>query len=275
MDDYPGLYNYVGTYSLGFFAGITIECDNVIINLNGFDFEMDKRFYLQQRFFSLIELGAKPFIVGEGASDWGSGGVIYSNNIEIKGPGNLGLTSHHGIHGLQNVNVEIHDLNVKNFDVAGIACNGCSDLTIENIIVGPQNNEIPTLGRYTHARAFIPRLMQLYDNYGDEEIQFYGRDITTVGALCQRMVDQMDMIYFNYINDKEYDDNNDLEWIAASKLFKNPTGWLDGASSYGIVINGGGAAVVAIGARHEGVNNVNINNVEIFGIYNQVYILVN
>eukprot|EP01084_Bolivina_argentea_P014720 27536_1 len=45
-NDYPGLYTFSGTYSLGFFAGITIECDNVIINLNGYTFAMNRKFYL-------------------------------------------------------------------------------------------------------------------------------------------------------------------------------------------------------------------------------------
>ena len=250
-------------------SGITIESDDVIINLNGFKFEMDKRFYLQQRFFSLIELAAKPFLPHQGASTWGLTEVYYANNLEIRGPGHIGLSSHHGIHGNNANNIWIHDINIRNFDVAGIACNGCTNVKIENVIVGPQNNEIPTLGRYTHSRAFIPRLKDLYDNYADEEIQFYGREKTTVGALCQRMVDQMDMIYFNYINEIEYEPN-DKEWIAAQKVFKNPTGWMDGGSSYGIVINGGGAAVVGIGTRITGTDNIIMNNVEVFGIYNQV-----
>merc|ERR1711933_14795 len=78
----------------------------------------------------------------------------------------------------------------------------------------------------------------------------------------------MDMIYHHWINDKQYDED-DEEWIAAQKIFKNPTGWMDGGSSYGIVINGRGAAVVGIGVRTEMVNNIYMNNVEVFGIYNQ------
>lgn len=230
---------------------------------------MDKRFYIQQRFFSMIELAAKPFLPHQGASTWGLTEVYYANNVEIKGPGYIGLSSHHGIHGNDAQNVYIHDLNIRYFDVAGLACNGCTFVRIENVIVGPQNNEIPTLGRYTHSRAFIPRLKQLYDNYGNEEIQFYGREKTSISDLCQRMVNQMDMIYFNYINGEDYDDN-DKEWIAAQKIFENPTGWMDGGSSYGIVINGGGAAVVGIGTRITNTNNIILNNVEIFGIYNQV-----
>merc|ERR1719229_654311 len=78
----------------------------------------------------------------------------------------------------------------------------------------------------------------------------------------------MDMIYHDWINNKKYDED-DEEWIAAQKIYKNPTGWMDGGSSYGIVINGRGAAVVGIGVRVEEVSNVSMKNVEVFGIYNQ------
>ena len=251
--------------------GITVECDDVVINLNGFKFELDKRFYLQQRFFSLIEMATKPFLPHQGASTWGLTDVFYPNNLEIKGPGYLGKTSHHGIHGNHATNVHIHDIDIKHFDVAGIGCNACKDVIIENVIIGPQNNDIPTLGRYTHSRAFIPRLKDLDTMHGDKEMTFYGRETTTVSALCHRMVSQMDMIYNNYIYGQQYDDY-DEEWIAAKKLYKNPTGWMDGGTSYGIAINGEGAAVVGIGTRTTNTYNIIMSNVEVFGIYNQVRI---
>ena len=64
--DYPGLYTYVGAYTLGFFAGITVETDDVTIDLNGFTLKQDFSFYFQQRFFALIELASQPFIPGQG-----------------------------------------------------------------------------------------------------------------------------------------------------------------------------------------------------------------
>lgn len=70
LDDaaYPGLYSFAGSYSLGFFAAITVEADNVKLNLNGFSMSMAYPFYLQQRFFTLIECGAKYFLPNQGVS---------------------------------------------------------------------------------------------------------------------------------------------------------------------------------------------------------------
>jgi len=267
-DEYPGLYTYSGSYSLGFFAAITIESDHVIVDLNGYSLSMHRTFYLQQRFFSLIELAAKQFVPLQGPSTWGWTHEYYCNECEIRGPGTLGLTSHHAVHGNNAQNVYIHDLHVQYFDVAGIACNGCQSVRIEDVVIGPQNNAIPTLGRYTHARAFLPRLQHLAHTFGEQRIQFYGRAEMSVSELCTRLIRQMDMIYFNWVQGTEYD-VDDAEWIAAQKLFKNEAGWMDGGSSYGLVINGAGAAVVGIGARTTRTQNITLNGVEIFGIYNQ------
>ena len=40
---------YRDAYHLGFFAGITIECDYVAINLNGHKLSQTVEFYYQQR----------------------------------------------------------------------------------------------------------------------------------------------------------------------------------------------------------------------------------
>ena len=68
-DQYPGTYTYNGAFALGYFAGITIESDNVVINLNGYSMKMDYAFYFQQRFFSLIE-GSKYFLPTQGPGNW-------------------------------------------------------------------------------------------------------------------------------------------------------------------------------------------------------------
>eukprot|EP01084_Bolivina_argentea_P014715 27526_1 len=120
-EQYPGLYSYHGKFTLGFFAGITIECNDVIINLNGYSISMDYTFYFQQRFFSLIELGNQPFIGGQGPANWGADS-IFASNIIIR-DGILGLSSHHSIHGNRNNNILINNIRMQKFDVAGFGCN--------------------------------------------------------------------------------------------------------------------------------------------------------
>ncbi len=51
---------------------------------------------------------------------------------------------------------------MNTFDVTGFGCGQCIKVTLLNLDIGPQNQNIPVLGRYTHARAIIlPRLKYL------------------------------------------------------------------------------------------------------------------
>ncbi len=109
---------YSSLYSLGFFDDITIEFDNVIVDLNGPNIEMDYTFYLQERFFSLIELGNRRFISGYNSLYDSNNDEIYPSNVETK-KRLLGLTSHQSIHG-NNINTLISHVNMQHFDVTGI-----------------------------------------------------------------------------------------------------------------------------------------------------------
>eukprot|EP00486_Rosalina_sp_Unknown_P011600 CAMPEP_0201592860 /NCGR_PEP_ID=MMETSP0190_2-20130828/190632_1 /ASSEMBLY_ACC=CAM_ASM_000263 /TAXON_ID=37353 /ORGANISM="Rosalina sp." /LENGTH=876 /DNA_ID=CAMNT_0048051805 /DNA_START=469 /DNA_END=3099 /DNA_ORIENTATION=- len=265
-EKYEGLYTYHGKFTLGFFAAISIETDDVVINLNGFSLSMDYKFYFQQRFFSLIELGNQPFIGGQGPANWGAD-QVFASNVIVK-DGILGLSSHHAIHGNHNNNILISNVRMTQFDVAGFGCNACVGIEITDCIIGPQNTNIPVLGRYTHARAFLPRIQALVDHYGTEYMTFADREPILVTDLADRLVTQMDMIYNHVINGVEYDDDEE-EWAETKALFYNPTGWMDGGSSYGLVFSGDGAAVIGIGCRTSGTSDITVNNVEIYGIYTQ------
>ena len=59
-------------YHLGFFAAITVEADDVVIDLNGFTLSQHPMHYLQQRFFACIELANTPFIFGQGPGNFGN-----------------------------------------------------------------------------------------------------------------------------------------------------------------------------------------------------------
>eukprot|EP00486_Rosalina_sp_Unknown_P011624 CAMPEP_0201591958 /NCGR_PEP_ID=MMETSP0190_2-20130828/189984_1 /ASSEMBLY_ACC=CAM_ASM_000263 /TAXON_ID=37353 /ORGANISM="Rosalina sp." /LENGTH=966 /DNA_ID=CAMNT_0048050509 /DNA_START=186 /DNA_END=3086 /DNA_ORIENTATION=- len=244
-----------------FFAGISIETSYVDIDLNGHSIGMAPEFYLQQRFFAIIELGNKQFESRQGPVDFGREN-IHIKFISIKN-GVLGLTSHHGIHGAAAKEVTISGLNILNFDVGGIQCNGCKQMVIEDCDIGPQNMNIPVLGRYVHGRIVLSRLRYLVDEYADEELQYANRgESVTVKQVADKLIEQMDMVYYHITQGIEFDDD-DPQWIAAKKTFLNPTGWLDGGSAYGILLNGEGTAVVNIGRRTTETFDITVKNVEI------------
>ena len=110
-------------------------------------------------------------------------------------------------------------------------------MVIEDCDIGPQNSNIPVLGRYVHGRIVLSRLRYLVDEYADQVLKYANRDEpTTVKAVADKLVEQMDMVYYHIIQGTEFDDD-DEQWIAAKKTFLNPTGWLDGGSAYGMYNN--------------------------------------
>jgi len=269
---FEGLYAHHGLYALGFFAGITVEADDVLIDLNGHSLSMSHSFYIQQRFFSILELADRFFLPSQGPGDFGVTEQFYARNATVRN-GVIGRSSHHGIHANNAQRIRIQNVTVRDFDVAGIALNGCNDVDIKNTNVGPQNMDIPVLGRYAHARTMLPRIQQLVDGFGDETVTFAGRETETVRELADRLVRQMDAVYFDAMSsesnsDRDSDDLTASEWSAAQKLFVNFEGAMDGGSSYGIVLSGEGSSTVAIGQRTEGTSNIRLCDVEIFGIRN-------
>ena len=103
-------------------------------------------------------------------------------------------------------------------NVAGIALNGCRDVDIVGVVVGPQNVEIPVLGRYARAMHMLPRLQQLVYVFGNEEVRFSGREA----------VRQMDLVNFTAMNVSDAFADSDSEWLAVQRLFANYLGVMDG-----------------------------------------------
>lgn len=103
----------------------------MVLDLNGFTLKMSYSFYLQQRFFSLIELANRPFAPGKGAANWGWV-QKYASNVVVK-DGHLGLTSHHCLHGNFLNNVLVENVTMSQFDVAGFGCGQCIKVTLRDL----------------------------------------------------------------------------------------------------------------------------------------------
>merc|ERR1719498_514708 len=120
---------------------IAVEADDVIIDCQNHKLQMDEAFHRRQRFFSIIELGSKPFISSAGPPQFANGLLTTAS---MKSPKNVtiqnckfGLSAHHGIHGNGPQGVVIRNMQIKDFEVGGIHLNGASDVLIENVDIGP------------------------------------------------------------------------------------------------------------------------------------------
>ena len=136
---YPGAGGVRDEYHQGFFAGITVECDNVIIDLNDHELAQSVAFYYQQRFFSVIALKSVVFPLGQslGMGHFGSD-PQYANNVVIKN-GVIGLSSHHGIHGQGNDGVTIENVHVHSFETHGVQMSDFRNLKMSNVEIGPSS----------------------------------------------------------------------------------------------------------------------------------------
>lgn len=136
---YPSLEEIQKLPSLryGFFAGILLIGENITVDLNGHEIKMSDKYALQQRFFSIFELTNSPFPLHDGLplamkkETWKTG-----KNITIRN-GNIGRSSHSGIHGNETTSLNIYSLNIYDFEVGGIMTNGANDVNIHCCHIGP------------------------------------------------------------------------------------------------------------------------------------------
>ena len=245
-----------GPYHMGFFAAITIETNNVIIDLNGFTLEQHMEHYIQQRFFSIIELAASPFIHGQGPSDFGP--FRGHKNIKIHN-GTLGLSSHQSIHGNGTEGLVLEDLTCYDYEQACVQVNGGSLISMDNIQIERNSQDALVRATYSQGR-FIRSFLRRIIAAGDPIINVNGTDLTGSQILSD-LESEMDGVYNDIINLKKKPD---------SELFRNPDplNTCDG-SVYGIVLNKLGAAVGAFitSSTHEANRLICLKNISICGLH--------
>lgn len=288
-------------YYLGFFAAITIECDDVVINLDDHTLSQSKEFYLVQRFFNAIELNDRVFVQNTGVASLNyqstdelvkgesgqAGSIVKPKNVVVKN-GIIERVSHSGIHGNGIIGLKVVDVHVRGFEVSGIQCNGCEQVRIKDCKVGPSSKEVPVLATFANARfldfyakTLIPHgfereadlykepLMSLFD---DEEISFADRPnvASSLSAIFDRLHKALTLFRSYHVNGTLPSDQDEEELLLQAKdVFSNPTGLPDGSVIYGILLNRLGMPETDenfFGAGRE-TKDVDIVNVEISGLH--------
>ena len=264
MSKYP--MGTSGPYHLGFFAAITIESDNIILNLNNKTLKQSDLHNIEQRFYANIELASSPFIPKQGPGNFGST-IKFPKNVLIHN-GTLALSSHHGIHGNKMENVVIYNVDFKDFEVAGIALNGTNNSIINKVNIQGTSTNIKVLSTYSSAR-FIRKFLNniklggasrsLNLSSGSKTITNIISDLENLMATVKNAVENKTSIPIN--------------------IFKNLSGLYDG-NVYGIALNQTGILVndfittlgdISKGNRNNHISDVNIDNIiseplEIVGI---------
>merc|ERR1719361_1238679 len=216
VDKYPGAGSTKDIYYLGFIAGITVETDDVIIDLNGYTLSMSKALYYQQRFFSCISLKSVAFPLNQGPGFFGFD-PKYPSNVVIKN-GVIGLSSHHGIHGHYNNDVLIQDVHIQNFETHGVQMSYFKNLKMENVEIGPSSTVAYLKGEYAYARWTVQALERIQETgtYNDIfPVTFSGRDESMeFDDVIETLRDLMDIAFKAVMNIEEYDDDDEQFQLA-------------------------------------------------------------
>lgn len=252
-----------------------------------------------QRFFNVIELNNRVFIQNEGVSSLNyqetdvpaasinadqAGAVITPSNVEIRN-GRIGRSSHAGIHGNSVTGLTVRDVAVTDFEVAGLHCNGCKDVLIEDVNVGPSARDVPVLATFANARflelytqtlipeGFAGERVDGLDELFEDTITFADRpgSPVTIREVFDRLKKAIEL-YRDYLKDDDTDDlsDNDLALLEEAKaVFTNPVATTDGSVQYGIFFNRRGLPTQDdnfVGAGVES-SNIVIRNVNILGLH--------
>ena len=221
-----------GAYHLGFFAAITVEADDVILDLNGHTIIQSALHNLEQRFYAHIELSSAPFIPDQGPASFSSESNFKATARALIMNGVLGKSSHHGIHGNGMSNVIISNILAISYEVAGIALNGATNSIIAGATVRDMTDDIPVLSTYPQSRFIRSFLTQLQTNTPDAVLNVHtgNKSISTVISELNnlRSITQDEVV------------NQGIQ--PSSQLFRNDSGLYD-ANVYGVVLNVNGVVV--------------------------------
>uniref|UniRef100_A0A6U1T6I5 Uncharacterized protein n=1 Tax=Vannella robusta TaxID=1487602 RepID=A0A6U1T6I5_9EUKA len=233
-----GLYDD-HAFALGFFAAINVVSDDVEIDLNGFKLQQAAEHRLQQKFFSLIELGNMPFVPREGPLPFGDKFQSVSN-IVIKN-GVLGNNAHHGIHGNFPTNVTVDNVDIFGYEIAGIALNGASCVTIKNVRLLGTATDVPVLASYLGSRLISKYVDYLVDNGYSDTLSF-GETVLNAQEVQNALRAAITEAFHDVVHDDEYLDSINPEHEEAFAVLHNKKRLADG-SSYGILLNKAGTSV--------------------------------
>lgn len=190
------------SYGMGFFTAVSIRSSDVNFYLNCHSIEQSAGHALFQRFFAVIELASSPFIFNAGPGNFtaSDNGLKAASNVLIKGPGTIGRSAHHGIHGNNNINVVIENVKFENFEVAAVALNNVNTAKIKDCDIPNNRHDVPVLGSFSAARQLRPYGKILKEkNYS---MNINGK-ITTAAELYDRLITSITKVYEDVIIKKK------------------------------------------------------------------------
>jgi hypothetical protein len=239
-------YNNTNEYALGFFAAIAVQADDVSISLNRHSIAQCREHALMQRFFVIIELASAPFTPNVGPHNFVSTEFKAAKNFKLTGSGTVGLSSHHGIHGNDNENVQISGVTFKDFEVGAVSLNNVKGLEIKNCDIPNNRHDVPVLGSFSAAlkiRPYLKHLKATKPGYS-----------TTLGGTTKSVTDVYNTLVGHianvYKDVMQYGIINAVAHPDEYQLYNNPHQVIDGPC-YVFLVHGKGPAVGGFGEEQD------------------------
>ena len=264
---HPELYGHPA-YSMGFFAALTVECDNVVIDLDGHVLQQAYTHYFAQRFFSIIELANAPFVPLQGPGTLNTDHALVSAAHCRIANGTLGLSSHSAVHGNNNAHVVLAQLRIEQFEVTGVQLNGVhgahlEDVRLQSIAHAPLGDMVFTFLRHA-------RLLETAEppDHPDPSIDFINTEDVREASQYARALLLKPFRDAQLEDPRQRDVPRQLarirDRLAAAAAdpahaarrgvplhldrFVNTAGFPDGSALYGVLVNSSGVAVKELAA---------------------------
>lgn len=198
-------------FTFGFFACIHINSSDVYLNLNGKSIEMGKLFRLFNRFGSIISITENLFNKNQGPA----GKLVFTEdnntlkNINIIGSNNncigkLLNSTHHGIRANNIDCLKIYNIDISNFEVAGISLSGCSNVFLNKLLIHDTTKDTIVNDRFSQFIIITEQLKKLNNILEDIEFKTYLGSYS-VNDILTTNLSYIEEVYSSYINNTEYD----------------------------------------------------------------------
>jgi hypothetical protein len=199
----------------------------------------------------------------------------YASNVKIMN-GNVGLASHHGIHGHHNNDVTIEDVHVYDFETHGIQMSHFMNLNMKNVEIGPSSTKAYLKGEYAYARWTLQKMERIAEsedfiNTEAFPLKFNGREDSPMELMevIDNLRNLMDIAFKAVMGTEQYDED-DADYVEAKELFINEDGLPYGAVVYGLFLNLYYSNVFKIHPSLNYGHSANIENLKIHGLHHKM-----
>ncbi len=223
-------------FSLGFFAGFSVETSRWVIDLGGHTVVQSRAFYLQQRFYAHVELADRPFVDGQGPGDFGEHGAAAASEGVLMN-GHFGLSSHHAVHGNGAHHVLFEKLTLDTYDVAGVSLNDGHAIVLRQVEMRgtATPGHVLVNAFYSHARFLMPFIDAAL---ASRRHQVARQQLMEARRVLQEVMDDA----FHDLVTRRRKTIDRATHPAAYALFHNEGGLIDG-NAYGLLLHSRGVAV--------------------------------